>query len=78
MSEQIDPPKVIIETLNINNYRYSLGNLIPHKSVTYNIECFQDSILVKSFMGVLEGDEYQEWTTDDWLDDFIKQKIKKL
>jgi len=78
MSGQIDPPKVIIETLNINNYRYSLGNLIPHESVTCNIECFHDSTLLKSFMCVLEGDEYQEWTTDDWLDDFIKQKIKNL
>ena len=78
MSGLIDPPKIIVQTLNINNYKYCLGNLIPHTSVTYNIDCYHDSTLVKSIMGVLEGEEYNAWTTDDWMEDFIKQKIELL
>ena len=74
----VDPPKIIVETLSINNYKYALGNLIPHTSVAYGIECFHDTTLVKSIQGILEGDQYKEWTTDDWLDRFIKSKVEEL
>lgn len=76
MSGTIDPPKIIVATLTINNYRYALSNLIPHTSVQYGIDCFNDTTLVKSITGLLEGEQYKEWTTDDWLDRFIKQKVE--
>ena len=78
MSGTIDPPKIIVTTLTINNYRYALSNLIPHTSVVYGIDCFNDDVLVKSITGLLEGEQYKEWTTDDWLDSFIKQKVEEL
>jgi hypothetical protein len=78
MSGTIDPPKIIVATLTINNYRYALSNLIPHTSVVYGIDCFNDNVLVKSITGLLEGEQYKEWTTDDWLDSFIKQKVEEL
>ena len=74
----LEPPVVIVETLTINNYKYGLGNLIPHTSVAYGIECYNDTTLVKSIIGVLEGEQYKEWTTDDWLDAFIKTKVEEL
>jgi hypothetical protein len=74
----INPPKVIVQTISINNYTYSVGNVIPHTSAEYLVNCFQDTILVKCFSGLLEGEQYKEWTTDDWLDRFIKQKIEDL
>jgi hypothetical protein len=74
----LDPPVVIVETLTINNYKYALSNLIPHTSVVYGIDCFNDSVFVKSITGLLEGDQYKEWTTDDWLDAFIKSKVEEL
>ena len=78
MSGIIDPPKIIVATLTINHYRYALSNLIPHTSVVYGIDCFNDTTLVKSITGLLEGEQYKEWTTDDWLDRFIKQKVEEL
>ena len=78
MSGTIDPPKIIVATLTINNYRYALSNFIPHTSVVYGIDCFNDTTLVKSITGLLEGEQYKEWTTDDWLDRFIKQKVEEL
>lgn len=78
MSGTIDPPKVIVQTISINNYRYALYNLVPHTSVQYGIDCFQDTTLVKSIVGLLEGEQYKEWTTDEWLDRFIKQKVEEL
>ena len=78
MSGTIDPPKIIVATLTINNYRYALSNLIPHTSVVYGIDCFNDTTLVKSITGLLEGEQYKEWITDDWLDRFIKQKVEEL
>ena len=78
MSGIIDPPKIIVATLTINNYRYALSNFIPHTSVVYGIDCFNDTTLVKSITGLLEGEQYKEWTTDDWLDRFIKQKVEEL
>jgi hypothetical protein len=78
MSGLIEPPKVIVKTLSINNYRYGLSNLIPHTSVFYSIECYSDTTFVKSIQGILEGEQYKEWTTDDWLDAFIKSKIEAL
>lgn len=74
----LDPPVVIVETLTINNYRYALSNLIPHTSVVYGIDCFNDSVFVKSITGLLEGEQYKEWTTDDWLDAFIKTKVEEI
>jgi hypothetical protein len=78
MSGTIQPPKIIVETSTINNYKYSLGNLIPHTSVAYGIECFHDTTLVKTIQGILEGEQYKEWTTDDWLDVFIKTKVEEI
>jgi hypothetical protein len=78
MSGILEPPKIIVQTLSINNYRYALSNFIPHTSVMYGIDCFNDNILIKSIVGVLEGEQYKEWTNDVWLDQFIKQKIEEL
>ena len=74
----ITPHKIIVQTLSINNYTGALGNLIPHTSVAYGIECYHDTTLVKSIQGILEGEQYKEWTTDDWLDRFIKSKVEEL
>jgi len=78
MSGTINPPKIIVATLTINNYKYALSNLIPHTSVVYGIDCFNDTTLVKSITGLLDGEQYKEWVTDDWLDMFIKQKVEEL
>jgi len=76
MSGIID--KTITETLTITRYVYSVSDLIPHTSVQYHIYCYSEDTLVKSLTGLLEGDLYKEWTTDDWLDDFIKSKVESL
>jgi hypothetical protein len=44
----------------------------------YYIYCRNDNILVKTIQGILEGEQYKEWTTDDWLDAFIKSKVEAL
>jgi len=71
-------PVTVVNTLTINNYRYALSNIILHTSVTYGIDCFNDNTLVKSIVGVVEGEQYREWTTDDWMDAFIKSKVDAL
>jgi hypothetical protein len=76
MSGTIDPPKVILQT--INNYTYSLNTFVPHTSVNYAIDCFSDNIYVKTIIGILEGEQYKEWTTDEWMDRFIKQQVEEL
>jgi hypothetical protein len=78
MSGIVEPPKTIVQTLEINNYKYAVYNLIPHTSVQYGIDCFQDTVLVKSIVGLLDGEQYKEWTTDEWLDAFIKSKVEEL
>jgi len=78
MSGIVDPPKIFVESLTINNYAYALSNLKPHTSVQYSINCFNDTIYVKSINGLLEGEQYKEWTNDDWLDAFIKSKVETL
>lgn len=74
----LEPPVVIVETLTINNFRYAISNLIPHTSVQYDIYCYKDAVFVKTITGLLEGTQYKEWTTDDWLDAFIKTKVEEL
>ena len=78
MSGILDPPKNIINTLTINNYKYTLSNVIPHTSVQYDIYCYNDTVFVKFLSGIIEGDQYKEWTTDEWMDIFIKSKIDAL
>ena len=78
MSGTIQPPKIIIETLEINRYTYDLINLIPHTSAQYRIFCYSGDVQVKYITGLLEGEQYKEWTTDDWLDAFIKTKVEEL
>jgi hypothetical protein len=45
MSGTLESPLVLVNTLTINNYKYALSNLIPHTSVAYGIDCFNDTIL---------------------------------
>lgn len=78
MSGTIIPSKIATETLIINNYKYTLSNIIPHTSVNYAICCYNDLLCVKVIQGLLEGEQYNEWTTDDWMDRFIKEKIETL
>ena len=78
MSGTIQPPKIIVKTLEINRYTYDLINLIPHTSAQYRIFCYNGDIEVKYVTGLLEGEQYKEWTTDDWLDAFIKTKVEEL
>jgi hypothetical protein len=78
MSGIIDPPKTVVNTLTINNYKYTLSNVIPHTSVQYDIYCYNDTLFVKFVSGLIEGEQYKEWTTDDWMDVFIKSKVYAL
>lgn len=78
MSGLIDPPKTITETLTITRYIYNLSELIPHTSVKYHIYCYNGDDFVKSFTGLLEGEQYKEWVDDDYLDAFIKSKVENL
>ena len=78
MSGIVEPPKIVIETLEINRYTYDLVNLIPHTSAQYRIFCYSGDVEVKYITGLLEGEQYKEWTTDDWLDAFIKTKVDEI
>ena len=75
----LDTPIIVVETttITINKYSYQLINLIPHTSVMYNIWCFHDNTQVKYISGLLDGEQYKEWTTDEWLDAFIKNKVEE-
>ena len=74
----IQPAKIIMKTLEINRYTYDLINLIPHTSAQYRIFCYCDEVEVKYITGLLEGEQYKEWTNDDWLDIFIREKVESL
>jgi hypothetical protein len=65
-------------TLKINKYRYVVVDLIPHTSVRYHIYLHEDDLLVKHVSGLLEGEQYLEWKTDDYLDRFIQSVVDKL
>ena len=78
MSNIVEPPVVIVSTVTINRYSYTLSEIIPHTSVRYQIYCYNDDVFVKNISGVLKGEQYNEWTTDDWLDAFIKTKVEEL
>jgi hypothetical protein len=69
---------VLVETKKINKYKYVISDLIPHTSVHYDIYCFNDIVFIKQISGKLEGQEYLDWTNDDYLDNFIKAKVIAL
>ncbi len=76
----LDPPNIYIETktIKINKYSYQLTNIMPHTSVIYNICCYNDDEQVKYISGLLDGEQYKEWITDEWMDTFIKKKVEEL
>lgn len=76
----LDPPNIFVETktIKINKYSYKLSNIIPHTSVIYSICCYNDDNQVKYISELLDGEQYKEWTTDDWMDAFIKSKVEAL
>jgi hypothetical protein len=69
------PEIVFVETKKINNYKYLLSELKPHISVRYDIYCYDGDAFVKNITGLLEGQDYLDWTNDDFLDAFIKAKV---
>jgi hypothetical protein len=78
MSGTIEPPKTLVESITITQYVYSLADLIPHTSVRYNIFCYNEDVFVKAVGGIIDGEKYKEWTTDDWLDAYIKTIVEAL
>ena len=78
MSGIVDPPKIIFETFKITRYMYFLSDIITHTSVSYVIHCFDGDVSVKVIRGIIEGEEYNQWTSDDWMDAYIKSKIESL
>jgi len=78
MSGTIDPPKTFTETATITRFVYELNNLVPHTSADYVIVCFNGDTLVKTITGVLDGIHYTEWTTDDYLDAYMKAVVESL
>ena len=74
----INPPIVNTTIVTMNKYTYELVNLIPHTSVEYRIFLYDDEKFIKGIDGIVDGDEYKAWTTDDYMDDFIKTKVDSL
>jgi len=75
MDYTLESEIVLIQTIKINKYSYTLSGLIPHKSVQYDIYCYDDTVFIKCITGLLEGQEYLDWKDDDYLDAFIKAKV---
>ncbi len=65
-------------TLKIDNYHYVVSSLIPHISVCYTIHLYTGETLVKCVSGILEGEQYLEWKTDDYLDNHSRSVVDKL
>lgn len=65
-------------TLKLTKYRYIVCELIPYTSVRYHLYLYQDDGIVKHVTGLLEGEQYLEWKTDDYLDNFIQSVVDKL
>jgi hypothetical protein len=64
------------KTLKLTKYRYAVCELIPHTSVRYHIYLYEEEALVaKHVSGLLEGEQYLEWKTDDYLDNFIQSVV---
>ena len=78
MSGTIEPTKTVVETFTITRYAYAVSDLIPHTSVRYNIYCYNGDNFVKCISGIIDGIEYKEWTTDEWLDQYIRSKVLSL
>lgn len=78
MSGIVEPPVIVVQTIKITRYDYGLTALIPHTSVQYTINCYNDNVYVKTISGLLEGTQYIEWVNDDYLDAFIKAKVEEL
>ena len=66
---------VFVETKKINRYNYRISNLIPHTSIQYDIYCYDGVLFIKQISGLLQGQDYLDWTNDDFLDNFIKAKV---
>ena len=65
-------------TLKLTKYRYIVCELIPHTSVRYHIYLYEEEALVKHVSGLLEGEQYLEWKTDDYLDNFIQSVVDRM
>ena len=63
--------------LKIHSYSFFLNNIVPHKSVSYNIHIYNrlgDHLF--SIDGQINGQEYQNWGTDDtYIENLLVQKI---
>ena len=63
-------------TKYVTNYRYYLNNLIPNKSVQYEIHFLgENEVVVNISVGIIEGEEYEKWGADDaYIKDLVHSK----
>jgi acetone carboxylase gamma subunit len=70
----------IQKIMNITQYNINFSNFILNKSVTIQVNVFDDTnTVINQFSFILEGDEYNNWgNNDDYITNLIEKKIHDL
>ena len=72
---QINPP---IQTI-YNTMQITCTNIILNESATFSVLLFNNNnqlVLNKSF--IMSGDDYQQWTTDDYVYNWVNAQLQQI
>lgn len=76
----LDTPTSFCEIKTVHSYEYNIMDYLPHTQATYHIRLLDSNKHeLKSISGIIEGDDFANWGTDDtYLDNFIKTKVTEF
>ena len=69
---------MIIKSYNINYYQITNITIIPNLSAKLEILFFSIDNQIYSRNYTLENDEYSDWQTDGYLNEFIINNLNKI
>ena len=78
MKIEIIDPVMIIKSYNINYYQITNITIIPNLSAKLEILFFSIDNQIYSRNYTLENDEYSDWQTDGYLNEFIINNLNKI
>jgi hypothetical protein len=69
----IDPP--IQKTFIFDSMEITCINIILNTEATFKVLCYNNNNFEKQYIFVMSGQAYQDWTTDNYVTDWILTQL---
>lgn len=71
----IDPP--IDEIITYNKMDINVASIVLNEYAVFRVALYMDAVFITMKVMRMEGDDYKNWTSDDYVNTWVLEQLRK-